>query len=106
MPSSAKPFLDRHARLHSALQARHDSQLSPDAFIKILADDGPALCAELPEKFRPVLDDISMRLESSRLFSADSCSFSDKELLKALQTWLDRAELRWREAQATHNTGR
>lgn len=33
-----------------------------------------------------------MRIESSRLFSADSCSFSRESLLDAFGVWLDKAE--------------
>lgn len=91
---------DQLAALRQSLDARRSGTLSPDDFIVILHRDARPLCDALPEKFRGVLEDICMRLESSRLFSADSCSFSDKELLNALQTWIERAELRWRESQA------
>ncbi len=40
------------------------------------------------------LADLLDRLESSALFAGESCSFSDTDLLQAMQAWLDRAEAR------------
>jgi len=48
--------------------------------------------ANLPEKWREVLDGLLMRLESARLFSQDSCSFSRSELLATMREWLARAQ--------------
>jgi hypothetical protein len=39
-----------------------------------------------------VLQELSNRLESSALFSEESCSFSQADLLGSLQLWLDKAE--------------
>jgi hypothetical protein len=49
------------------------------------------LLAALPERYRVVLDDLLNRLESSALFSEESCSFSQSGLLDNLQLWVDRA---------------
>ena len=38
-----------------------------------------------------VLHDLLDRLESSALFSEESCSFSQRDLLDNLQTWIDKA---------------
>ena len=38
-----------------------------------------------------VLNQLLDRLESSALFSEESCSFSQRDLLDSLQTWLDKA---------------
>lgn len=46
----------------------------------------------LPARWREVLDGLLMRLESARLFSGDSCSFSRSELLANLREWLSRVE--------------
>ncbi len=50
--------------------------------------DDPAI----PAGWREVLDDLLMRLESARLFSQDSCSFSRSELLATMREWLTRAQ--------------
>jgi hypothetical protein len=39
---------------------------------------------------QPLLD----RIEASALFSEESCSFSQKDLLASLQMWTDKARLR------------
>lgn len=51
-------------------------------------------CADpaIPARWREVLDGLLMRIESARLFSQDSCSFSRSELLAALREWLARAQ--------------
>jgi hypothetical protein len=52
------------------------------------------LPAELPERFATVLHELLNRLESSALFSEESCSFSQVDLLDSLQMWLDKAQAR------------
>jgi len=54
----------------------------------------PALREALPERFGTVLDDLLNRMESSALFSEESCSFSQGDLLDSLQLWLDKARQR------------
>ena len=51
----------------------------------------PTLLAALPERYRVVLDDLLNRLESSALFTEESCSFSQSALLDNLQLWVDKA---------------
>jgi hypothetical protein len=52
-------------------------------------------CAELlgalPPRYGEVLLSLLDRLESSALFSEESCSFSQKDLLDNLQVWVDKA---------------
>jgi len=50
-----------------------------------------ALIAALPPRYGEVLLQLLDRLESSALFSEESCSFSQKELFDSLQFWLDKA---------------
>jgi hypothetical protein len=50
------------------------------------------LPATLPGRYVDVLAGLSDRIESSALFSGESCSFSDTDLLDAVQVWLNRAE--------------
>ena len=71
------------------LQLRGDT-LTVAAFSR-LAQDQSELLAALPPRFAPVLQQLLDRLESSALFSEESCSFSQKDLLDSLQQWLDHA---------------
>lgn len=50
----------------------------------------------LPPRFGEVLADLLDRLESSAMFSGESCSFSQEDLLAALQAWIDKARERLR----------
>lgn len=45
----------------------------------------------LPPRYAEVLLNLLDRLESSALFSEESCSFSQKDLLDSLQLWIDKA---------------
>ncbi|WP_295381160.1 hypothetical protein [uncultured Pseudacidovorax sp.] len=56
------------------------------------ARQASALQAVLPPRYAPVLLDVVDRLESSALFSEESCSFSQKDLLDSLQLWADKAQ--------------
>ena len=49
------------------------------------------LLAALPPRYGEVLLNPLDRLESSALFSEESCSFSQKDLLDNLQVWVDKA---------------
>ena len=64
------------------------------AELSACAQAATALRAQLPERFGTVLDELLNRLESSALFSEESCSFSQKDLLAGLQLWADKARER------------
>lgn len=51
-----------------------------------------ALLQALPARYAEVLHGLLDRLESSALFSEESCSFSQKDLIASLQLWLDKAQ--------------
>ena len=51
-----------------------------------------ALLAALPPQFESVLLQLLDRLESSALFSEESCSFSQKDLLDSLRLWVAKAQ--------------
>ena len=53
----------------------------------------PGLLAALPPRYGEVLLGLLDRLESSALFSEESCSFSHNDLHDSLQMWLDKAGL-------------
>lgn len=55
------------------------------------ARSAQALLTALPERYSQVLHEIIDRLESSALFTEESCSFSQNGLLDNLQLWLDKA---------------
>lgn len=55
------------------------------------AREARELQAALPPRFGEVLLNLLDRLESSALFSEESCSFSQKDLLDSLQLWADKA---------------
>lgn len=50
-----------------------------------------ALCTALPERYGPVLLQLLDRLESSALFTEESCSFSQGQLHAHLQGWIAKA---------------
>ena len=47
---------------------------------------------DLPARFGEVLGNVLERLESGALFSEESCSFSQKDLLASLQVWAEKAQ--------------
>ena len=79
------------ARLQTALQQLRDGSLTIAGFAR-LAQDQPSLHEALPRRFNEVLMQLLDRLESSALFSDESCSFSQRDLLDSLQLWLDKAQ--------------
>lgn len=52
------------------------------------------LLAALPPAFATVMDDTVQRLESVSLFSEESCSFSQADLLANVEVWVRKAEAR------------
>ena len=62
--------------------------------VTTLSNDARAsaeLLGGLPPRYSEVLLNLLDRLESSALFSEESCSFSQKDLLDNLQVWIDKA---------------
>ncbi|MGH8829559.1 MAG: hypothetical protein ACREXV_00495 [Polaromonas sp.] len=83
--------------LQAALQQLQADTLSVAAFSH-LAQSQSALGAALPARFSEVLMQLLDRLESSALFTEESCSFSQKDLLDSLQLWIDKAQLQLQKA--------
>ena len=77
--------------LQAALQQLRNHALSVAAFSQ-LAMQQHSLLAALPERFNEVLSQLLNRLESSALFTEESCSFSQTELLDNLQQWMAHAQ--------------
>jgi hypothetical protein len=57
-----------------------------------LARERSVLLEALPEKFAIVFHDLLDRLESGALFSEESCSFSQRDLLDSLALWAHKAQ--------------
>jgi hypothetical protein len=74
----------------SALDALRDGRGRIAALCDTARASEALLCA-LPARYREVLLNLLDRLESSALFSEESCSFSQKDLLDSLQMWVDKA---------------
>lgn len=81
--------LDTLTRMTDALNANTRGQLSQIDMIRQWRSGAASL--PLPEKFGVVLGDLLDRIEASALFSEESCSFSQKDLLNSLQVWADKA---------------
>ncbi len=81
------------AALSDALQQLRGDTLTVAAFSR-LAQNQAGLLAALPPPFATVLQQLLDRLESGALFSEESCSFSQKDLLDSMQRWLDHAQHR------------
>ena len=95
MTSTTSPELLQAAQqlqqLRSGLAQLAQSQTSASALGQ-LARSATALLQALPARYGEVLLNLLDRLESSALFTEESCSFSQKDLLDNLQTWAQKAE--------------
>ena len=48
--------------------------------------------AQLPPQYTQAMEDILGRMEAGSLFTEESCSFSQEDLITTLDMWLDNAE--------------
>jgi hypothetical protein len=83
--------------LQDALQQLRSDGIRVSGFAQLAAQQ-QGLAAALPTRFNDVLSQLLNRLESSALFTEESCSFSQKELLDSLQLWIDKAQLQLQKA--------
>ncbi|PUE10610.1 hypothetical protein [Limnohabitans sp. T6-20] len=81
--------LDTLTRMTDALTACAQGGLPQNEMIQLWRTGAANL--PLPEKFGVVLGDLLDRIESSALFSGESCSFSQQGLFDNLQLWADKA---------------
>lgn len=72
--------------LQDWLADRCQVQALIDSFRAFYRDTG------LPEPYGRALEGVLQRLESSSLFTEESCSFSKQDLVNALIFWLDKAK--------------
>ncbi len=82
--------LETLKRMNAALNDCLTGHLSQSEMIRLWRYDAASL--GLPERFGAVLGPMLDRLEASALFSEESCSFSQKDLLENLTIWLQKAE--------------
>ena len=74
------------------VQYLSDLRYRPDSALRLhLPLHHDTLLAALPPRYAEVLHDMLNRLESSALFTDESCSFSQQDLLANVQLWLDKA---------------
>jgi hypothetical protein len=76
--------------MQDALHAAQQNELPISAFCQAWRKQAAQL-SELPPRFHEVLDDLLSRLETGSLFTEESCSFSQTDLLTTLDMWLDNA---------------
>lgn len=80
---------DNLERMQQALSACHKGELP----IAQLSAQWRSAAANLPlpPRYTEVLGNLLDRIEAGALFSEESCSFSQKDLLDGLQVWADKA---------------
>ncbi len=76
--------------LNTAFAQVRDGAMNVTAF-STMARSQDTLLEALPGKYKDVLLQLLDRLESSALFTEESCSFSQKDLMDSLQMWQDKA---------------
>ncbi|GGI18760.1 hypothetical protein [Oxalicibacterium faecigallinarum] len=76
--------------LQHAMQGLRQKSLSIADFCKVWRKQ-QALLAALPPQYATVMEDLLGRLEAGSLFTEESCSFSQIDLLATLDTWLNKA---------------
>lgn len=77
-------------RLQASMQAALNGQITMADFCRQARADAPVFAA-LPPRYLEVLHPLLDRLESSALFTEESCSFSQRDQFASLQMWLDKA---------------
>ena len=78
-------------QLRSGFEQLAHSQISASALGQ-QARAATTLLAALPPRYGEVLLNLLDRLESSALFTEESCSFSQKDLLDNLRLWADKTQ--------------
>lgn len=80
------------AAIQQALDAVRAGTVDASAFVRTVR--AISLPEALPPRYAEVLAGLLDRIESSALFSGESCSFSQADLFANLQVWLDKANER------------
>jgi len=77
--------------LHDALNDLRDEQTGIATFCTTWRAQ-QELLKRLPPRYAEVAEDVLSRLEATSLFSEESCTLSQEDLLNNLALWLDKAE--------------
>lgn len=77
--------------LRDALADLRQGRCGVTDFVAIWRDQSTLLDA-LPPRYAEVAEDLLGRLEAGSLFTEESCSFSQDDLLTNLDIWLDKAQ--------------
>ncbi|MCM5680221.1 hypothetical protein M8A51_11830 [Schlegelella sp. S2-27] len=84
---------DSIAALQQGLDATRGGTLPVNELVGLFRSHAPRL-EGLPDRFGQVLESLLMQLESGSLFTEESCSFSQQDLLESLSVWVDQAQVR------------
>jgi hypothetical protein len=79
------------SELRNHVQSLREDRIAVAQFSAFARSPKPWL-GDLPPAFSTVWDNLLDRLESAALFSGDSCSFSQTDLLASFDLWLDKAQ--------------
>ena len=80
------------ASLPATLQAFRQGQLSLPDLARTWRDAAQAHQPPLPQRYQDVLERVLNQLESASLFTEESCSFSQNDMVDALADWLSHAQ--------------
>jgi len=75
--------------IQASLEALERDEIRPAACCEQVRAQAAALA--LPDRYREVLSRLLDSLEASALFTEESCSFSQRDLLESLRVWIARA---------------
>ncbi len=76
--------------LHDTLTSVRENKIGITEFCQIWRTQSASLTA-LPSRYNEVMEDLLSRLEAGSLFTEESCSFSQIDLLATLDVWLETA---------------
>lgn len=90
MPISTASLMPKLDAMRSALQQLQEGQINIAALCSAWRAQTDIIAA-LPPRYGQVAEDLLGRLEAGSLFTEESCSFSQQDLIDSLHTWLDKA---------------
>ncbi|MEY4763841.1 MAG: hypothetical protein RI907_514 [Pseudomonadota bacterium] len=82
---------DRLAALPDTLSAFHSGQMSLNDLARTWREAARSHEPALPQRYQDVLERVLSQLESAALFTEESCSFSQADMVSALGDWLAKA---------------
>ncbi len=83
---------DRLFALAPTLEAFQNGTINASDLAWLWRDAAHAHEPALPERYLEILERVLNQLESGALFTEESCSFSQTELIGALRDWLKHAK--------------